>query len=311
MSARGQGSHGAGSAAHAGPAGPKPRKTRIDDLLVERGFFESRDLAARAVFAGEVTSNDVHVTAPSQMVAPGIALRVRGRSRFVSRGGDKLQGALDDTGFRPQGLNCIDAGSSSGGFTDCLLQNGAARVAAVDVGYGIIDSSLRSDPRVALFERTNIRDVDVASLGGPFDLLVADLSFISLSGLLAGFRALVKPDGHLLALVKPQFEARREAVEEGGVVTDPAEHARVLEQVLDELAAAGFGPLSLHASHLRGGKAGNREFFVLAGPPATCGSGGADASAAPWRDSIDIWNAVGLPHGGEPLVGGEDPCTSS
>ena len=258
------------------------KRIRLDELLVSRGFFATADEAARSCFAGEVTSNDVHITAPSQLVSPDIDLRVKRISRFVSRGGDKLQGALDFFGFSPAGMRCIDAGCSTGGFTDCLLQADAQSVAAVDVGYGQFALKLRNDERVQLFERTNIKRATCEQLGGPFDLLVADLSFISLESLLPTFRKLLVDSGFALLLVKPQFEAAKDQVGDSGVVWEASEHISVLARVLDALEREGFAPQGLTHSPLRG-PAGNIEFFILARL-------GAESA------SIDIASAVSKAH---------------
>lgn len=239
------------------------KKDRIDSLLVSRELFASADEAARACMAGEVTSPSITITRGSQIVDVSIELNVRGRSAYVSRGGDKLKGALDSLEVDPTGLSCIDVGASSGGFTDCLLQHGAASVCAVDVGYGQFAWRLRQDPRVSLFERTNIKKIGVDELGGPFDLLVADVSFISLSSLLGTFRSLLLDGGMLLVLVKPQFEIEKGLVGEGGVVRDAGEHAMVLRKVVSEMPGHGFAPTGVCASPLHGPK-GNAEFFVCA-----------------------------------------------
>jgi 23S rRNA (cytidine1920-2'-O)/16S rRNA (cytidine1409-2'-O)-methyltransferase len=186
--------------------------------------------------------------------------------RFVSRGGLKLESALEHWNVAVAGLRCLDAGASTGGFTDCLLQHGAAAVVAVDVGYGILHQSLRSDPRVVLLERTNARNLDLASVDGePFDLVVADLSFISLTAVvhvLAG--ELAKPGAELLLLVKPQFEAGRAAVSRGkGVVRDHAERLKALERVGSALCSAGASIIGAMPSPLLG-PSGNAEFFVRA-----------------------------------------------
>ena len=241
-----------------------PKKVRIDELLVQRGYFETRDEASRACFAGEITSNDVHIKAPSQMVNPHIDLNVKGRGRFASRGGDKLQSALDAMGFSPSGMNCIDVGAASGGFTDCLLQNGASHVAAVDVGYSELVWKLRSDLRVSTYERLNIKDATCQMVGGPFDLLVADVSFISLTDLMSVFKTLVKRLGFVLILVKPQFEIDRNKVEDGGVVRKASEHINVLESIADELERNGFALQDICVSAVPGKKHKNLEFFMLA-----------------------------------------------
>ncbi len=244
------------------PSRPGSR-IRLDDLLVERGLFATRDEAARACLAGEVTSPTQRIATPSQMVDRDCALNVKARPRFVSRGGEKLQGALDELGVDPTGLSCIDVGASSGGFTDCLLENGAASVVAVDVGYGQFAWRLRQDPRVSLFERTNIRKASAAELGGPFDLLVADLSFTSISSLLPALSGLVAGGGMFLLLVKPQFEIEKGEVGEGGVVRDASRHEKVLRSVAAQMPGHGIVPRAVCASVLRG-PSGNFEFFVLA-----------------------------------------------
>lgn len=265
----------------------RAKRSRLDDLLVDRGFFATRDEAARACFAGDVTSPAMPLNAPSQMVPADIELHVRTLPRFVSRGGEKLAGALEDTGLSVAGLRCIDAGASTGGFTDCLLQAGAASVCAVDVGYGQFDFGLRNDPRVTLFERTNIRKTGAAELGGPFDLLVADLSFISLGSLLPVLHGLIREGGRMLVLVKPQFEADRASVGEGGIVGSAQVHESVLAQVVDEMVAEGLFVEHLVVSRITGRKSGNIEFFACA----------RDSASAPGVDgSIDIASTVMSAH---------------
>ena len=287
------------------------KSSRIDELLVQRGEFGSIDEAARACFAGEVSSPDVKVTAPSQRVPKGTILNVRRRSRFVSRGGDKLQGALDDFGFDPAGMRCIDVGASSGGFTDCLLQAGAAHVAAVDVAHSQLAWSLRNDSRVSAFDGTNIRDADAGELGGPFDLLVADVSFISLSELFGTFRGLLLDSGFSIVMVKPQFEIDRDSVESGGVVRSPEDHARVLEDVLEALRESGFEPLALVPSRVPGKKKRNLEFFFLSGI-----AGCADSRPSCLRNpnatmGIDVEQAVAEAHGSAVGQGGETADAAS
>ncbi|MGI6217015.1 MAG: TlyA family RNA methyltransferase [Coriobacteriales bacterium] len=269
-------------------------KIRIDELLVSRGLFDSVDEARRACFAGEVSSGDVHVTAPSQKVSPDIELNVKSRPRFVSRGGDKLESALEQTGFDPSGMNCIDVGASSGGFTDCLLQHGASRVAAVDVGYADFAWSLRNDPRVSLYERTNIKSVAPEQVGGPFDLLVADLLFISLTSLLPVFLELIRDSGHALIMVKPQFEIERERVEEGGVVRLASEHTEVLEKVVGNMELGGFEVLDLCPSRVPGKKRHNLEFFILARKRADSTDDGLELPGK--HVSIDIAGIVNEAH---------------
>ena len=220
----------------------KPKKMRLDDLLVERGDFASRDEVLRAVVAREVRVDDVYVGSAAVKVAPDADIFLRGRKRFVSRGGKKLQGALDAFGQSVEGLNCLDIGSSTGGFTDCLLQAGAARVAALDVNYGQLAWKIRQNERVAVFERTNIKDADPAALGAPFDLIVIDVSFIG--------------------LVKPQFESAVGETDRG-VVRDEAVRLRTVEEVKEALAAAGFAVTGVVESPITGPE-GNVEYLVRA-----------------------------------------------
>ncbi len=247
-------------------SGGKCAKTmRVDELLVQRGLFDTVDEARRACFAGEVSSPDAAIVSPSQKIPAQAALNVKRRSKFVSRGGDKLDGALADFAFDPAGMNCVDVGASTGGFTDCLLQHGAARVAAVDVAHSQLAWSLRNDSRVAVFDRTNVKDVSAAQLGGPFDLLVADLSFISLAQVLPIFYTILKASGYSLIMVKPQFEIGKNLVRNGGVVREASSHIKVLEDMLVALGDSGFEALGMSVSKVPGKKKGNMEFFILAG----------------------------------------------
>ena len=222
----------------------KPKKIRLDELLVEQGVFPDAGTVLRAVLAHEVKVDDVYVT--SAEVAPDAEIVVRGRKQFVSRGGHKLQGALDAFGQDVQGLNCIDVGSSTGGFTDCLLQAGAAHVACVDVNYGQLAWKIRTDERVSVFERTNIKLADPGELGAPFDLIVCDVSFIGLAVLAPAFARLSRPasDGAsasvFLGLVKPQFESRHDETDHG-IVRDEAVRARTVEEVRCALEREGDG----------------------------------------------------------------------
>jgi 23S rRNA (cytidine1920-2'-O)/16S rRNA (cytidine1409-2'-O)-methyltransferase len=190
---------------------------------------------------------------------------------YVSRGGHKIAGALDDFGIAVEGLRAVDVGASTGGFTDCLLQRGAVSVTAIDVGYGQLAWKLRSDERVTVIERTNIRSVGADVAGAPFDLAVADVSFISLGKVLPHLMGLLKPDGEVLALVKPQFEAGKGRVGKRGVVRDPAVHAEVLEAVERAAGAAGFVVRGMTWSPITGPE-GNIEFWIrlaLQGEPAS------------------------------------------
>ena len=238
------------------------RKTRLDKLLVDRGLCPSAEEALRAVLAREVKVGDAYATSAAMMVAPDADVQVKGRKRFVSRGGVKLQGALEAFGQDVAGLRCIDVGCSTGGFTDCLLQAGAASVAAVDVGYGEFAWKLRQDPRVALFERTNIRTADPVALGAPFDLIVADLSFIGLASLAPVFATLAREGSVFIGLVKPQFESRHDETDERGVVRDEAVRARTVREVADALEKAGFSVSNVFESPLPGKRSGNVEYLV-------------------------------------------------
>ena len=239
------------------------KKVRLDSLLVERGVFDTSDDVLRAVMAHEVKVGDVYATSAAMKVAPEADVQVKGRSQYVSRGGYKLAGALDAFGQQVEGLRCIDIGSSTGGFSDCLLQRGAAHVACVDVNYGQLAWSVRQDPRVVVFERTNIKTADPVHLGAPFDLLVADLSFIGLAQLAPVFARLCASGSVFVGLVKPQFESRHDETE-GGLVTDPAVRARTVAEVQDALAAAGFAVTDTVESSITGKRAGNVEYLVRA-----------------------------------------------
>ncbi len=230
-------------------------KKRLDVLLVERGLAESRAQAQALVLAGLVPGYDK----PGHQVADDAELSVKERARFVSRGGEKLAHALAALAVEPAGRDCIDLGASTGGFTDVLLQNGAARVLAVDVGYGQLHPKLRNDPRVVVLERTNAREL--RDLPFAPDLLVCDVSFISVRLVLAPVLPLLAERWEALVLVKPQFEAGREDVGRGGVVRDREVHRRVLREVVDAAAAWGARAVGVVDSGLPGPK-GNREFFV-------------------------------------------------
>ena len=239
----------------------KPKKIRLDDLLVERGDFPDRATALRAVMAREVRVDDVYATSAAIKVAPTADIFIRGRKQFVSRGGKKLQGALDAFKQDVAGMNCLDIGSSTGGFTDCLLQAGASRVAALDVNYGQLAWKIRQDPRVAVFERTNIKDADPAEVGAPFDLIVIDVSFIGLAALAPLFPRFSRPGTIFIGLVKPQFESAHET--DRGVVRDEAVRLRTVEEVKAALAAAGFTATGVVESPITGPE-GNVEYLVRA-----------------------------------------------
>lgn len=233
-------------------------RIRLDQLLVERGLCASREQARRHILAGEVWVAGAPAAKPGQFVSADVTVELRAAPRFVSRGGEKLAAALTAFALAPVGWVCADVGASTGGFTDALLQHGAARVYAIDVGYGQLHWRLRQDPRVVVMERTNARHL--AQLPEPVQLATVDASFISLRLLLPVMRGWLAPGGHLIALIKPQFEAGRGEVGKGGVVRDPAVHRRVLGDLLAWAEAEGLGNSGLLVSPLLGPK-GNREFL--------------------------------------------------
>jgi len=240
---------------------------RLDVVLVERGLCESRERAKRAVMAGQVRVNDQVAQKPSDSVKPDDRIELTAGEKYVSRGGFKLEHAIDHFQIKVTGLTAIDLGASTGGFTDCLLQRGAAKVYAVDVGRGQLAWSLRRDRRVVVMEKTNARGLTPASFPQPFmlvDLLVADCSFISLRKILPAAIALVRGHGQIVALIKPQFEAGKAEADKGeGVITDPAVHRRVLDEleefVKNQPSVAWRG---VTESPLLG-PAGNKEFLAL------------------------------------------------
>lgn len=237
-------------------------KVRLDQLLVQRGLCESRVKAQARILAGEVLVADRPVTKAGTAVAEDAELRLRGEEPpFVSRGGIKLAAALDRWGINPAGWTCFDAGASTGGFTDCLLQRGAVRVYAVDVGTNQLHWKLRCDPRVVSLEQCNLRTWDPARIPEACRLLVADLSFISLRLALPPVFASLEAGAEAVVLVKPQFEAGREDVGQGGIVRDPAIHERVLRELWDFFSGTEFRPQAWMESPIRGGE-GNREFLL-------------------------------------------------
>jgi 23S rRNA (cytidine1920-2'-O)/16S rRNA (cytidine1409-2'-O)-methyltransferase len=257
-------------------------RSRIDVILVERGLFPSREQARAALLAGEVRVAEQPVTKVGQLVDDNAPITVAERQRFVSRGGEKLSGALDAFGLDVAGLRVVDVGASTGGFTDCVLQRSALSVAAVDVGYGQLAWSLRTDPRVTVFERTNIRAADPEELGAPFDLAVIDVSFISLRKVLPNLLSLIGTEsGQLVALVKPQFEVGKGRVGKRGVVREPLLHAEVLEASANACTEAGLVVRGLTFSPIKGPE-GNIEFWMWAarrGAPAEDSAGSVVAAA--------------------------------
>jgi len=231
----------------------------LDLLLVQRGLAASRERAQALIRAGQVMVNDQVMDKPGRRVPTNATLRLRGRLPYVSRGGLKLEAALNAFQLDVTGWVVADVGASTGGFTDCLLQRGAAKVYAIDVGYGQLAWKLRRDPRVVVMERTNIRFLE--SLPEPVDLATVDVSFIGLELVLPAVMRLLKPEGHIVALVKPQFEAGREQVGKGGVVRDPAVHRQVLTRLTGWAVERGLRVLGLIPSPITGPK-GNVEFLL-------------------------------------------------
>ncbi len=236
-------------------------RIRADLLLVEHGHFESRARAQAAIAAGLVRADGRAVTRASERLAADAAIEASAPHPFVSRGGLKLEAGLDAFGLDPAGLPCLDVGASTGGFTDLLLRRGATRVVAVDVGHGQLHASLTADPRVTNREGTDIRTLAPGSLDPAPCLASIDVSFIALRLVLPAVAGLLAPGAHLIALIKPQFEAGRERVGRGGIVRDDAVHAEVCDAVRRTLAGLGFTILGLIPSPVRGGD-GNTEFLV-------------------------------------------------
>lgn len=236
------------------------RRTRLDEAVVSRGLADTRSKARAVILAGDVTVNGVSNLRAGSTVRESDVIALRAKPRFVSRGGEKLAHALRQFSVDVRGRVCADLGASTGGFTDCLLQSGAARVYAVDVGYGQLDAKLRDDPRVIVLERTNARYLE--SLPEPVSLVTIDVSFISLELILPVSTRLLTTDGLCLPLIKPQFEAGRGEVGDRGVVRDPETHRKVLRKVLTSALDNGFSVAGLTRSPLRGPE-GNIEFLAL------------------------------------------------
>jgi len=237
------------------------KKQRLDLLLCEKGLCESRTRAQALIMEGLVFVAEQRVDKPGTAVDPEAQIEIRGNAcPYVSRGGLKLEKALRDFGVDPTGMVCSDSGASTGGFTDCLLQQGAKKVYAIDVGYGQLAWSIRSDPRVVVMERTNVRNVTPEMIGEPLDLSVVDVSFISLRLVLPVIRELLGPNGQVLCLIKPQFEAGKEKVGKKGVVRELSTHVEVLEQFLETASSLGFTVADLTYSPVKGPE-GNIEFL--------------------------------------------------
>jgi 23S rRNA (cytidine1920-2'-O)/16S rRNA (cytidine1409-2'-O)-methyltransferase len=235
------------------------KASRLDQELVERGIAPTRSHAKALVMAGDVLINGAVASRPAATVQPTDELTLKTKPRFVSRGGEKLAHALEEFAIDVTGMVAADFGASTGGFTDCLLQAGAIRSYAIDVGYGVLDQRMRDDERVIVMERINARYIE--DLPEPIDIVVIDVSFISLDKILPAAKAVLRPGGRCVPLIKPQFEAGKKDVGKGGVVRDPAVHRRVLGEAADYAHASGFAVMGLTASSLIG-PAGNVEFLA-------------------------------------------------
>jgi len=241
---------------------PRPRRVRLDTLLVERGLAPSRERARALILAGQVDAGGVSLLKPGAAVPPDTEVRLLTPDHpYVGRGGLKLAHALDAFGLAVQDRDALDIGASTGGFTDVLLRRGARRVIALDVGRGQLDWRLRTDPRVLVVEGVNARHLSPDRIPGPVDLVTIDVSFISLRLILPAVPPLLRPEGEIVALVKPQFEAGRREVGRHGLVEDPEVHARVLDDVSGAAAGIGLVTVEMTPSPITGAR-GNREFFL-------------------------------------------------
>jgi 23S rRNA (cytidine1920-2'-O)/16S rRNA (cytidine1409-2'-O)-methyltransferase len=237
-------------------------KVRLDVMLAERGLAESREKAQALVLAGEVLVDGVKARKPGQSVSPEADLKVLQRPLYVGRGGLKLEAAIDRFNIQVSGRVCLDVGASTGGFTDCLLQRGAARVHAVDVGAGQLDWKIRTDPRVILHERVNARYLRYEDIGEHIGLAVCDVSFISMTLILPALAPLLQPAGEMVILVKPQFEVGKEQVGKGGIVRDPVLHRSACERVESAVRQMGYKTDIIESPIL--GAEGNKEFLLYA-----------------------------------------------
>jgi len=244
----------------------RAEKKRLDQLLFDRGLAESREKAHALILAGQVLVDGQRSDKPGRSVLESARIEVGQRMPYVSRGGFKLAAALDRFKIDPTGLECLDVGASTGGFTDCLLQRGAAHVWALDVGHGQLDWNLRNDPRVVVREGVNARHLQPADFPRPFDLAVCDASFISATMLVPAIAPLLAPVGVMIVLVKPQFEAGKGQVGKGGIVRDPQMHQAACDRVRAAVEALGFSA-DIMASPIEGAE-GNREFLLYARPVA-------------------------------------------
>lgn len=238
-------------------------KERADALLMSRGICDSREQAKRLILAGEVMTGTTRVEKPSTKIDTDAELSILEKPKFVSRGGLKLEGALNEFGINPSGMTCLDCGASTGGFTDCLLQGGAIKVHAIDVGTNQLVWKIRSDPRVIVKEKFNARYMTPEDIGELVDLAVTDVSFISLTKILPPLFSILKPGGKIICLIKPQFELQRDDISKGGIVRDPALHQKAIDKihnfVTQELKREW---VSLTDSPITGTD-GNKEFLAL------------------------------------------------
>jgi 23S rRNA (cytidine1920-2'-O)/16S rRNA (cytidine1409-2'-O)-methyltransferase len=237
------------------------KRLRLDQLLVQKGLFASREQARRAVMAGEVKVGTLTAAKPSQLLDAQAAIGIKPKRRFVGRGAMKLESALDHFKIDARGKIALDIGASTGGFTDCLLQRDAARAYAVDVGHGQLDWKLRSDPRVTVLEKINARFLLPAHIPELVDLCVIDVSFISLTLVLPNAFELLRPDGVILALIKPQFELQRAEVGKGGIVRDQARHQKAQDKIIAVVSSLGHIVTGIVPSAIKGAD-GNQEFFA-------------------------------------------------
>ena len=251
-------------------------KERIDKLLVERGLVESRTQAQALIMAGQVLVAEQRVNKPGQMVNLALEIRIKGElPRYVSRGGLKLEAALCEFQIDVNGKQCLDVGASTGGFTDCLLQHGAAHIWAIDAGHNQLVWKLRQDKRVTALEGLNARYLEAAQFPVLFDLATIDVSFISLKLILPAVARCLKEDGDCIALIKPQFEVGKGEVGKGGIVSDPAKHRRVLQEIKAAAEAIPLSPMQIMDSPILGAE-GNREFLIWLKNKDSAGASGID-----------------------------------
>jgi 23S rRNA (cytidine1920-2'-O)/16S rRNA (cytidine1409-2'-O)-methyltransferase len=241
------------------------KKERVDKLLVDQGLARSRTQAQALIMAGQVCLGDQLIKKASEIFSSSTVFRLKdgAATKYVSRGGEKMEGALKSAALNVNGFNVLDIGISTGGFTDCLLQSGAASVVGLDVGHNQLAWKIRNDPRVKAFEGVNAREIPQALVPSPMDLVVIDVSFISLMLILSQAMKFLKPGGFLLALVKPQFEVERGQVGKGGIVKDPLLHQQVQEKIKKFCEDLGFSVLATFESPIEGTD-GNKEFFIFA-----------------------------------------------